>query len=298
MARHKRKPWIGERFTMIPALTMATARVRSLGAADLRVLLFAMTFWRPKRQTFPFPQALVASELGMKRRSVREALGRLCELGLLQRTAEHVPPGLSRSGSISRRGRAAEYAIPSRFAPRRYAQGDPKRCGYVQMATRELLALLRVLSDSELLVVVSAVFGLNRDTRGAVQGQSVITTDAIGDSLTADQDCPSIGVTDDIARRRRSKWRRAAQRATTRLAERGYLRLVKTGAGRRSNAWTPIGAIANGRPDNRPPRDRTTKRSEDTATHGSTGWIPNVAQTGFSDGESRGRPSGADRATA
>lgn len=70
MHYRKRKPH-REPYTMIPAVTMATARVGALSAAEIRVLLFALTFWRPYRTSFPLPERLVADTLGLKRATVR-----------------------------------------------------------------------------------------------------------------------------------------------------------------------------------------------------------------------------------
>ena len=231
------------------------------------------------------------------------------EVPLMIRTKSYIRPG-RRAGTTETRGRAAEYAIqwrpvPERFDksdqsypighPSRYASGDPRRSGYVKIATSNLIGLLRNLSATELLVIVGLVFSVNRDKHGATQEDVVFgTNDAahvlnrntswrrnrkarrtMADSLhearrqSVDFHETTAATSDLDEKTPRSNVgnhemaHRDARRTLKRLADRGLLRQERPPAGRRSTRWRVIGYLSDGLRRNAPPT-------------GNKGWSPLV----------------------
>jgi hypothetical protein len=230
---------------MLPVTLCSTKRVLSLSSPAKRVWTYCNMQWRPGKPIIVHVRR-TAEALKLKPRTVSGALKQLIATSLLERTQEHVPPG------IGRVSRCAEYRLPQRratkYRPNETQEpvgvfavldhGDRKRIGYVQLLDSDLLPIIRELSNAELeLLWILAIRDHARDRFGAIVGQPTM-------SLTAACGClPTIPP-------------RTLRHAARSLLGRGLAREMDGAAGRLSATFTPAGTIADGLPWGRNKRGR------------------------------------------
>ena len=231
MTRRQSRP--REPFAAIPASQLATARLRRLSGAALRVLLVAHAAWGPRRGAV-LPVVYDRRAARRSPRTISAAIRELIDAGLLTELQPARAP--RRTGG---KGTAAVFDVVGRrpgSAHRIFERGDQRLDGAFRITCANLRRLAAAITGEEARILVCLILACSRDRHGGPQAPIEV---ALSGQICA-ATLPAMA-------------ERSARRAIAGLAGKGLLRVLLEASGRRPAVYAPTRLAASTVSRRRPP---------------------------------------------